>query len=108
MDQDDDAAAKVTRHVVRAVRYTPAEWDQVKEAAAAVAMPPSTFVHHAALGVRIQARRGVKADEAIRELARIGNNLNQLTRQANQSGRMPDAEHLAAVLEIIVEKVRDL
>jgi len=53
-------------------------------------MPPNRFIREAAVGYQISSRAD---DELIYQLAKIGNNLNQLTRHAHTTRRL-DAERL--------------
>lgn len=93
------------RPLIRSSRYSEAEWQAITEAAARAGKLPSTFIREAALGQKITARRGAANDAAVKELNRIGNNLNQVARAANAGG-MPDLERsvresLAELVEVI-------
>jgi len=57
--------------------------------------------------VELPHRRGMTND-ALRQLARIGNNLNQLARQANHGIVPIEAEELRACLERLNELARSL
>jgi hypothetical protein len=61
-------------------------------------MPPIRFVREAAVGYRLSTRVD---DEAVRQLARLGVNLNQPARVANATGQVGEAAALARVLESI-------
>jgi hypothetical protein len=100
--------AEKHRVVVKSVRFTPAEIETVKAAAAAAGMTPGAYIRQTALGATVRQRRGVKADAAIRELSRVGNNLNQLARSYHVSGRVPEPERLDATLTELLEIIRAL
>lgn len=87
------------------MRFAPEEWDKIRVRAAEVRLPPSTYVRHTALGYRLSGRINARA---IYELGRIGNNLNQLTRVANATGRFAQAKRLETVLNEITEAIRRL
>ena len=65
------------------IRLHPDELGRLQRYAQTLGMPTSTFVRDAAVGYRIASRSD---SETIRHLARIGNNLNQLTRLAYTAG----------------------
>lgn len=88
------------RPLVRSARFTADEWDRITSAARSAGKTPSAFIRSAALGAKITARRGVANDAAVRELARIGNNINQIARVLNQ-GRAEDVE--AILVEVLDE-----
>lgn len=92
------------RTLVRPIRFTPEEWDTIQKAAALAGMSAARYLRSRALGTRAPR----KADEAIRQLTAVGNNLNQLARSANLSGRLADAETLRAVLADVLAAVRRL
>jgi hypothetical protein len=104
-------AAQAHRTIVRAARFLPAEWVAVKRRAAEAGKPPATFLREAALSAQIiqaLAREPSRADRAVYELARIGNNLNQLARAANASGRFAIEEQVQAVLDDILTLIGEL
>lgn len=89
------------RTIIRPARFLPAEWELVKARAALADKRPATFLREAALSAQVvQARphRASPTDRLVAELARVGNNLNQLARAANASGRFGIEEQLKAVL----------
>jgi len=91
--------------LVKPVRFAPAEWEQIRARAAEVHLPPSTYVRRTALGYRLSSRIN---SAAVAALGRIGNNLNQLTRIANTTGRLDHSQRLEAVLNELVEAMRRL
>lgn len=91
--------------LVKPVRFAPEEWDKIQARAAEVRLPPSTYVRETALGYRLSGRINSRA---IVELGRIGNNLNQLTRVANATGRIDISRRLGFVLNELTDAVRRL
>jgi hypothetical protein len=87
------------------VRFAPEEWEKIRARAAEARLPPSTYVRETALGYRLSGRI---SSRAIYELGRIGNNLNQLTRVANATGRIDQTKRLTTVLNEITEAIRRL
>jgi Mobilization protein NikA len=71
------------RVVIRPVRYSPTEWDAVRELAATAGKPPATYVREAALGVVLRRRLSAVDQAVLYELARVGNNLNQIAKALN-------------------------
>jgi len=71
-------------------RFTPAEHAQVEQAAARAGMSAAEYVRAQTLKGRVTLQHHRTLDPAaFDELRRIGVNLNQLARIANQSGRVP-------------------
>ena len=91
--------------LVKPVRFAPEEWDKIRARAAEVRLPPSTYVRQTALGYRLSGRINSRA---IYELGRIGNNLNQLARLANTTGRLEHSKQLEAVLDELLDAIRRL
>jgi hypothetical protein len=89
----------VCRTVRVPVRYAPTELEIVRERARTCGLPVARFVREASLGAVPRARRLPLADELIRHLARIGNNLNQMAFVANATDRLPAEKVLDAVLD---------
>ena len=87
------------------MRFAPEEWDKIRVRAAEVRLPPSTYVRETALGYRLSGRINSRA---IVELGRIGNNLNQLTRVANTTGRLEQALRLESVLNELLDAMKRL
>lgn len=99
------------RTIVRPARFNAAEWGEVKARAAVAGMRPSTFLREAAKAaqvIQVQPRRVSRADRAVHELSRIGNNLNQLSRAANASGRFAMEAQLREVLEEVLTIIRSI
>jgi len=91
--------------LVKPVRFAPDEWHKIQVRAAEVRLPPTTYVRQTALGYRLSGRINSRA---VAELGRIGNNLNQLTRVANATGRTDQTKRLETVLNELIEAVRRL
>lgn len=101
------------RSKVAAVRYTPDEWSELEAKAEKYGLSPAEYQRAAALDTLAlplpRKRRSRKAgpDQAalIRvraELARIGNNMNQLAHEAN-AGRFPAEARIYAALDELAE-----
>ena len=91
--------------LVKPVRFAPEEWAKIRARAAEVRLPPSTYVRQTALGYRLSGRINSRA---IYELGRIGNNLNQLSRVANTTGRIDQTRRLETALGELTEAMRHL
>ena len=91
--------------LVKPVRFAPEEWDKIRARAAEVRLAPSTYVRQTALGYRLSGRINSRV---IYELGRIGNNLNQLTRIANATGRIDQTQRLKTALHELTEAMRRL
>jgi Mobilization protein NikA len=86
------------------VYVTQAELDAINEAAETCDLTRAAFVRTCALGAKPQAKPAQVTAQTIRQLTSIGNNLNQLTHQANAGFVVsPSAiqEALAAVLSAV-------
>ena len=90
---------------VKPVRFAPEEWAKIQTRAAELRLPPSTYFRQTSLGYRLSGRINARA---IAELGRIGNNLNQLTRVANATGRIDLTRRLDFVLLELTEAIRRL
>ncbi len=90
--------ARVLRSKQFTFWVTPTEKDQIREAARLARVTPSAYVRSAALGSRQRAQPGADADELVRQLSRVGNNLNQLRVIAERKAR-PAVELLDASRE---------
>ncbi len=90
-------------------RVSPAEHADILTRAARARLSPSEFLRNSALASPasasvVVAEEAAQADfETIDQLRRVGVNLNQLTRVANQTGYMPDGleEALAKVDQLL-------
>lgn len=108
----------VHRDQVRSVRLTQDELDIVKRAAEAAGLKTAGFLADAAVAVA-QAQGGSKAwllDQrgrveelmaASAQLARVGNNLNQMARILNSGGHVDDVDEAVARVMRAVVRVED-
>ena len=96
------------RTVPKLVRWTPTEIATVTERAKACGLTVARFVREAALGAVPKAARNVDHKAVLRELARSGNNLNQLAHEAHARDMMPAQQKLEAALELHVSVLRQL
>lgn len=81
------------------------ENDHIRFVAGQAGLTDAAFMRAAAMGVNVRAKASKNAHAVIRELAAIGNNLNQLAREAN-AGRYPSEARLLDVLREIENAVR--
>lgn len=84
------------------IRTTPEDKERWQEIAASKGVSLSELVRVTLDGQRLRKRRDPpKVDpDLLRELARIGNNLNQLARAANRRQPVPAAALLLRLIEI--------
>jgi len=97
-----------TRTDVLRVRLTATERQTIKSRATVCGLPDSTFVRQVALGSVPRARPQRLEKEAIYQLGRIGNNLNQLAHVANVTGRLDEEAHLRAATSSLLKAIRRL
>ncbi|WP_370373173.1 plasmid mobilization protein [Henriciella pelagia] len=89
------------------VYVTPTELAAINEAAETCDQTRAAFVRACALGARPQAKPARVTADAIRQLTSIGNNLNQLAKQANASF-VVSAPAVHATLDAVLSAVRRL
>ncbi len=95
------------------VRATQAELAAVEARRAASGLCMSEFVRAQALSGAIIQRKPLADKVLVRDLAAIGNNLNQIARKANVSGHVdsPTMDHVRDVLcrldDMLDELIRD-
>lgn len=89
------------------VYVTPTELAAIDGSAEACDQTRAAFVRACALGVRPQAKPARITAEAIRQLTSIGNNLNQLAKQAN-TGFVVSAPAIHSALDAVLSAVRRL
>ena len=80
----------------------------IEERAHECGLARSRFLREAALGNTLRARPKALDRRAIHQLARIGNNLNQLSRHANATRRIELSRRLAEVLDEVDRTIRRL
>lgn len=95
------------------VQLTPYERSRLEQLAKAASLSLADFVRLRSLSQRPSATTPPRLSNDVArglavELARVGNNLNQLARHANTTGAMPARNALAAVLNDIVNATRVL
>lgn len=83
------------------VSFTDEELTILRERARTVGRPLARYIREASLGVVPKVAPGVGDAELIRQLLRIGNNLNQLAREANGADRFPDEAKLERALDAL-------
>lgn len=100
MADDPSAASEPARWIK--LRATAAERARWQALAASRGVSLSELIRASLGGLRLRARREPPpvAPELLRELARIGNNLNQLARAANRRDPVTAAALLARLIEI--------
>jgi len=102
------APSSELRTIPKLVRWTPTEIATVAERAKACGLTVARFVREAALGAVPKAARNVDHKAVLRELARSGNNLNQLAHEAHAREMMPAQAKLDAALELHMTVLRQL
>jgi hypothetical protein len=90
------------------VRWTPAEITTVTERARSCGLTVARFIRECALGAVPKATRHVDQKALLRELARSGNNLNQLAHEANARDLFPAQEKIEAALTFHMAALRKL
>lgn len=96
------------RSLILKVRVSRDEHRSLAERARECGLGTSTYMRRVALGSVPRARPRRLESHAIHQLARIGNNLNQLTRAANAQHRVELSARLSQVLAEIKRAVRSL
>jgi hypothetical protein len=90
------------------VRMSPDELSAMRKRADDCGKCLSTYIRIVALGSIPRARPRRIEEKAVYQLGKIGNNLNQLAKVANSTGRIADADRLQEVLEALLATVRQL
>ena len=90
------------------VRWTPTEIETIRSRAADCGRTVARYVRESALGSAPKPKRNADLQAALRELARSGNNLNQLAREAHAYAQFPDEAKIEAVLAEHVATIRRL
>jgi hypothetical protein len=104
----EESCQRRPRRTMRYLRMDPEEWERVRERAQACGLTTSRYIRETALGAVPKARPRQLEMEAVRQLARLGNNLNQLARVANQNEEIEREEELRGVLAEVLAAVRRL
>ncbi len=95
-------------HIAVTPRYVTGRASRVAQRAHDCGKCLSTYMRIVALGSIPRARPRRIEQEAVYQLGKIGNNLNQLTKMANSSGRLGDARRFQEVLNNLLNAVRKL
>ncbi len=89
------------------IKLTPSERAEFEAAAEAMGMPVSAYVRELAMKRSPQGapmvHRDPQAKALLRELNAIGNNINQLARQANTQNEMPSLSALKTAMAALRE-----
>lgn len=83
------------------MRFTPDEFAVVAERARTCGRAPARFIREAALGAIPRERRSAANAELVRQLARIGNNLNQLAARAHAGAPVLEGAIETALSEVL-------
>ena len=94
--QTDTATTSRTKRLL--LRVSPHEKALIERNAADLGLGLSAYLRAVGQGRRLTPRRPAINDEAIRQLASIGNNLNQIAYQLNRRGK-PDIPLLVSELK---------
>jgi hypothetical protein len=96
------------RTAAKLIRFHPEELTRITERARLCGRTSARFIRETALGAIPKARQHAASDAALRELARVGGHLDELTRLA-QAGRYATlTERLAALVGEHQARVRQL
>ncbi len=92
------------------VKLTPSQRAELAARAEAAGLPVSDFARRLITGTRpVRSETGLDpatARQVAAQLAHLGNNLNQLAKIANQTGRIRSEESLERVTEEIIATMR--
>ena len=89
----------------RTIRFHDEEWEQLLERARACGLQRGRYIRETALGA---VPRGLGDKQLLHQLARIGNNLNQLAKCANEGQELPQSDILECLGEIhaVAKRIR--
>lgn len=104
-EQPGHSTSTIRRILRMVIRLRPDELATIAERADSCGTPAARYVRETALGVTPRARRTQTNAELIRQLARIGNNLNQIARAVNAGTQIADTVRLRIVLDEIVATI---
>lgn len=102
---DPEPPTQPHRTVIRSARFTPEEWEAVRERAQTAGLSPSRFLRSVALGSPLGRR--VNA-EAVLALNRVGVNLNNLIRLATRTAQPFVAAEVTDLLNNLRDRLREL
>jgi hypothetical protein len=89
---------------IQGVRFTEAQWQTLRERAQSCGLPTSTYLRRVGLGAIPRQRPDIPEHRVVNQLARVGNNLNQIARKVNSGIPVPESEireALARYLQIM-------
>ena len=90
----------------RTVRFSDEEWASVQDRAARSGETPANYIRRVALSRPLRAAVPVVNNDAIGELGRVGNNLNQIARALNSGRSAPGLlEHLETLRLLLLERL---
>lgn len=89
------------------VRLAPEERVYLEEQAELCGLALGTYIRSVALGVTPRARHKAAELALVRQLARCGNNLNQLVRLSHE-GRLPGGRTLLQAVEDVGERITEV
>jgi Bacterial mobilisation protein (MobC) len=90
------------------IRYREAEAVAVRERASVCGLPLARYVREVSLGAAPRERRHRSVDALIRQLARIGSNLNQLAHEAHARDQYPMEARVDATLAELRTAIRQV
>jgi len=73
----------IHRSVKKSFRFTPDEWTIIEQKADAAGVKPSDFIRQSALKSKVKRSDKKEQLHLISQIAKIGNNLNQIARRCN-------------------------
>lgn len=99
------AARRGKRDNPKLIRYSAAELSIVAQRARDCGRPVARFIRQASLGAAPRSRRTVMSDVVIRQLARLANRLNELSRVATEA-RLAGADEFENTVSEVLEIIR--
>ncbi len=99
MSCDASCPERAGRVYFQSLRLTAGERAVVRAKAHAAGLSVSELLRRSVLGQRVRVRPGQVRRDAVYQLSKIGNNLNQLAHVANAAGQVRAEERLEAALE---------
>jgi len=94
------------RTIKRRVGFSQDEWALLQARAKECNRPTSRYIREAALGAVIRARPDAATTALVHEVTRIGNNINQLARVANERGELLTAAAFGQMRDELMQLLR--
>lgn len=88
------------------LRLDDAEWAAFQERVLATGRTTGRYLRELVMGTVPRARPTQAHADLVRELAKLGNNVNQLAHVANATDRLPEAARLEAMLDELLALIR--